>query len=47
MFQINLENVNVGMIDSKGPTNNDRKVTKILKTKSKSVTSSKAYINNV
>ena len=42
-----FRNVNVGMIDSKGPTNDDRKVTKILTTKTESVTRSKLYKNNV
>ena len=42
-----FRNVNVGMIDSKGPTNDDRKVTKILTTKSESVTRSKIYKNNI
>ena len=42
-----FRNVNVGMIDSKGPTNDDRKVTKILTTKTESVTRSKIYKNNI
>ena len=41
-----FRNVNVGMIDSKGPTNDDGKVTKILTTKTESITRSKLYKNN-
>ena len=42
-----FRNVTVGMIDSKGPTNDDRKVTKIMKTKTENITKNKIYKTNI
>ena len=42
-----FRNVNVGMIDSKGPTNDDRKVTKIMTSKVVNINGNKVYEENV
>ena len=42
-----FRNVTVGMIDSKGPTNDDRKVTKIMTSKVVNINGNKVYEENV